>query len=408
MNILIIHPTFPGQYFYLSTYLAKNPENKVVFLAKENSINAMLAGVDLALYEAPNPVAPETHRYLKVATEAVLTGQQTVRALESLRRKGFVPDVVIGHAGWGSHLYIKDIYPDVPVMSYFEWYYHAKPSESYWWPDEEPPIDVAMSIRTKNMHHLLSLERCDMGITPTNWQLSQFPEVYRPRIKVQHEGIDTVFCRPLEQEEKPGLCLPEQQLDLPPGTEIITYVSRGFEPIRGFPEFMDAIRLVLAARPKCHVVIAGRDRVCYGSKLPEGQSYKQMEEEKGGYDPARVHFVGLLNRGDYRRMMQASSCHVYLTRPFILSWSMLEAMSFGCPLVASKTPPCQEMVEDGVNGLLAEFRSPHHIARRIQELLDDRQLAERLGRQAREFVLERFELNKALRGYEDLMYSLVK
>ena len=107
-------------------------------------------------------------------------------------------------------------------------------------------------------------------------------------------------------------------------------------------------------------------------------------------------------------MLQASSCHVYLTRPFVLSWSFLESMSFGCPIVGSKTPPVQEVMEDGVNGLLAEFRSPHHIARRIMEILDDRALAERLGKAARETILDRFELNKCLRKQEDLMYSLVR
>lgn len=417
MNILIIHPSFAGQFLYLASYLGQNKENRVVFLAKTNSMGVQLAGVQLALYKAPRAVDKEhAHHYLITTEEAILEGQQTVRALDGLRRQGFVPDVIIGHSGWGSLMYCKDVYPEVPVLGYFEWYYLSEHSDSYWWPDEKPEIDAKLAIRTKNMHHLLSLETCDLRMTPTEWQRSRFPAIWQPHIRVQHDGTDTAFCCP-PVGERPGLDLEytaicgkekgqKQKLHLPRGTEIVTYVSRGFEAMRGFPQFMDAVRILLKARPKLHVVCVGSDRVCYGSEL-KGTTFLAQEEEKG-YDHKRVHFVGSLNRGDYKKVMQASSCHVYLTRPFILSWSMLEAMSFGLPLVASKTPPCEEYVVDGENGLLAEFRSPHHIARRVEELLDDRALAERLGKAARETVLERCELTRCVHREEDMIYSLVK
>lgn len=405
MNILILHPAFPGQFLYLAEYLAKNPENKVVFLAKENTIGVNLQGVALALYKEPRKVSEHTHKYLRPAEEAVLQGQQVVRSLYSLKKKGFVPDVAIGHTGWGSLLYFKDVYPDVPVLGYFEWYYHALHSDSYWWPDEQPPIDTAMSIRTKNAHHLLSLEACDAGYVPTQWQYEQFPEEFRYKLSVVHDGIETNYCSP--SPEPVGLVLEDAGLDLPAGTEIITYVSRGFEVFRGFPYFMDAMRIVLEHRPQAHVVLVGDDRVCYGNKLKD-TTYKTEEEKKGGYDTSRMHFVGPRNRGDYRKILRASSVHVYLTRPFVLSWSMLEAMSFALPLVASKTPPVEEVVTDGENGLLAEFRSPHHIARRVEELLDDRVLAERLGKAARETILERYELTSCLRRQEDMLYRLLK
>ena len=408
MNILIIHPSFPGQYFYLCRYLAKNPENNVCFLAKSNAIDTELPGVSLALYQKPREITKDIHHYLHAAEEAVLEGQQTIKALDSLKNKGFIPDIIIGHSGWGSLMYIKDYYPNVPVIGYFEWYYHSINSDSYYWPDEIPPMDKKLSIRTKNMHHLLSLEACDVGITPTNWQKKQFPDVYKPMLHVIHEGTDTAFCCPYEGRELPVLEL-STGFKLPEGTKYITYVSRGFEPIRGFDKFMDALRIVLKDKPDLHVLIAGTDRVCYGSKLGKDEkSYKVTEEEKGGYDKERVHFVGTLNRGDYKKMMQGSMCHVYLTRPFVLSWSMLEAMSFGLPLVASATPPVMEVVEDNVNGLLAEFRSPVHIAKKIEDVLDDREMAARLGKAARETVLERFDLVKCMRKTEDLMYSMLR
>ena len=407
MNILITHPSFPGQYFYLSRYLAMNPENRVVFLSKENGIGGNLEGVQLGIYQKPREVSAETHGYLRAAEEAVLEGQQVLKAIYSLKEKGFVPDVIIGHAGWGSLMYIKDLYPDVPVIGYFEWYYHSVKSDSYWWPDEVPDINAKLSIRTRNMHHLLSLDACDIGITPTQWQHDQFPQEYKSKIRIIHEGTDTAFCCPPEGD-RPQMKIESVNLELPPGTEVITYVSRGFELIRGFDKFMEAIRIVLKHRPNCHVVIAGNDKIFYGAQLADNKTFKQIEEEKGGYDKDRVHFVGSLNRGDYRKMLQASWCHVYLTRPFILSWSMLECMSFGLPMVCSATPPVMEVMEDGVNGLLAEFRSPSHIAKRILELMEDRELAEKLGKAARQTVLDRFELNKCLKKMENVIYEAVR
>ena len=407
MNILITHPSFPGQYFYLSRYLAMNPENRVVFLSKENGIGGNLEGVQLGIYQKPREVSAETHGYLRAAEEAVLEGQQVLKAIYSLKEKGFVPDVIIGHAGWGSLMYIQDFYPDVPVIGYFEWYYHSVKSDSYWWPDEVPDINAKLSIRTRNMHHLLSLDACDIGITPTQWQHDQFPQEYKSKIRIIHEGTDTAFCCPPEGD-RPQMKIESVNLELPPGTEVITYVSRGFELIRGFDKFMEAIRIVLKHRPNCHVVIAGNDKIFYGAQLADNKTFKQIEEEKGGYDKDRVHFVGSLNRGDYRKMLQASWCHVYLTRPFILSWSMLECMSFGLPMVCSATPPVMEVMEDGVNGLLAEFRSPSHIAKRILELMEDRELAEKLGKAARQTVLDRFELNKCLKKMENVIYEAVR
>ena len=411
LNIMILHPSFPAQYLHLAPYLARNPENNVYFLSKENSINSQLKNVTLALYGKPTEKEEEfvkTCGPLRPAAEAVVEGQAVERAMEWLaREKNIKPDVIIAHTGWGSTLYCKDLYPNVPIMGYFEWYYRADDSDCYWWPDEIPQIPNRISIRTRNAHHLMNLELCDAGVAPTQWQYDQFPDVYKPKIHIIHEGIDTQFCSPDPSGKPPGLILEDVNLNLPPETEIITYVSRGFEIYRGFPYFMDAIRLVLQRRPKAHVVVVGKDRICYGAQLKD-TTYLKLEQEKGGYDTERVHFVGLRNRGDFQKILRASNCHIYLTRPFVLSWSFLEAMSFGCPIVGSKTPPVQEVMEDGVNGLLAEFRSPYHIARKVEELLDDPERARKLGQRARETIQERFELGKCLRKQEDLMYSLIR
>ena len=411
MNIFILHPSFPAQYLNFAPYLATNPENHVYFLSKENSIDTQLKGVTLALYKKPNEEMSawiEQGGFLRPAAEAVIEGQAVLNTMQwLLTNRGVKPDVIIGHTGWGSTLYCKDMYPKVPIIGYFEWYYNTDDSDCFWWDDEKPEMVNRISIRTRNAHHLMNLEACDVGICPTQWQYSQFSDKHKPMLRVIHEGIDTNFCSPDPSGKRPGLILDDIKLNLPEGTEIITYVSRGFEIYRGFPYFMEAIRQVLAHRPNAHVIVVGLDRICYGAQL-DNTSYLREEEKKGGYPKDRVHFVGLRNRGDYQKILRASSCHVYLTRPFVLSWSCLEAMSFACPMVGSKTPPVQEVMEDGVNGFLAEFRSPNHIAKKIEEILDDRDLAIRLGKNARETIKERFELHKCMRKQEDLMYSVVR
>lgn len=407
MTIFILHPSYPGQYINIGPYLGHNPENKVYFISKENSLGVSLKDTTLVLYNQGNKETREwinNGSFLQPAAEAVIEGQLVIQAMEFIaKEKNIKPDIIIGHTGWGSTLFCKDLYPNVPIIGFFEWYYNVEHGDVFWWPDEIPQMLDKINIRCRNSHHLLNLELCDVAVSPTVWQKSQFPERYKSDIRVIHEGIDTDFCSPVSGNRKQELVL--QDLHLPVDTPIITYVSRGFEEYRGFPQFMDAIRLVLNERKDVHVVIAGVDRVCYGAQLRNSTFLK--EEEKKGYPKDRVHFVGLLNRGDYQKMLRASSCHVYLTRPFILSWSFLEAMSFALPVVGSRTPPVEEVMKDEVNGKLADFRSPHHIAKKICEVLDDPENAAQLGIEARKTIVERFELHKCLRQYEDLIYETI-
>lgn len=284
-------------------------------------------------------------------------------------------------------------------------YYNAFGSDAKFWEDEFLSLNDTLRIRTKNLHHLSNLVSCDIGYCPTYWQKQQFPKEFHPKLEVIHEGVDTTLCCPKPEVK---LVLEDISLDLSEQDEIITYVSRGFEPYRGFPQFMDAIRIVLANRPKCHVVIVGKDRTCYGAPSPDNRTYQQIEMDKGGLDMNRVHFVGLRNRTDYAKILQASTVHVYLTRPFILSWSLMESMAAGCCLVSSATPPVQEVITSGENGLLADFRSPKQIASQIETALDDANLREKLSKRARETIVDRYDLDKMLAKQMDLIYSQIK
>lgn len=391
MRIIFLHSNFPAQFVHLASNLARNPANEVVFITNREA--GSLPGVRKIVYRNPREPSRETHGYLQFFEKDILQGQAAYRVLSRLKQQGFVPDLVYGHSGWGLPTFVKDVFPTCKLICLFEWFYHAHGTDADFDPDNPLTIDGELRIRVKNAPILLDLDSCDRGVSPTYWQHRQFPLEYQPKISVIHDGVDTGIIRPA-----PGtrLVLPQIGLDLSHAREIVTYVARGMEAYRGFPQFMEAVRLITEERPECHVVIVGADRVAYGKNLPDGRTFKQAMLEKVRLDLSRVHFTGLLPKPDYLRVLQASSVHVYLTYPFVLSWSMLEAMSAGCLVVASNTAPVNEVITDGVNGLTTDFFSPDKIAGRVVGALACPDEFREIRIRARQTILDRYSLQKLL------------
>ena len=391
MRILFLHPNFPAQFRHLAVALAQDSRHQVVF--GTNRKEGSLPGVNKVLYDPSRTAHPQTHHYVRTLENAVLQGQAVYRLGDKLKAQGFIPDVVYGHSGWGPTLFIKDIFPSAKLLCYFEWFYHAHGSDADFDPSEPLTADDEARIRLKNAPILLDLYSCDHGLAPTYWQRQQFPPEYHNKITVFHDGVDTEFFQP-QPEAK--LVLPRLNLDLQEVPEIVTYVARGMEPYRGFPQFIESVALLQQRRPQCHVVIVGENRVAYGKQLPGNQTYKELMISKVPLDLNRVHFTGLLPYPEYLQVLQSSSVHIYLTRPFVLSWSMLEALSTGCLIVASRTHPVTEVIEDGVNGLLVDFFSPQEIADRVEEALNSPTSMAPIRVKARETILERYNLAELL------------
>lgn len=391
MRILFLHSNFPAQFRHLALELAKDQGNQVVFGTTRREGN--LPEVQKVLYQISREPNAGTHRYVLPLEKAVLQGQAVYRVFQELKQQGFYPDVVYAHSGWGPGLFIKDLFPRSQLCCYFEWFYQAHGSDADFDPADPLSADDEARIRVKNAPILLDWANCDRGLSPTQWQRQQFPPEARGKIKVLHDGIDTHFFSP-----NPGakLVLPSLSLDLSPVEELVTYVARGMEPYRGFPQFMEAVALIQQRRPDCHVVVVGDDRVAYGKSLPDGKTYKQAMLERLSLDLSRLHFTGLLPYDDYLRVLQASSVHLYLTRPFVLSWSMLEAMSTGCLVIGSDTAPVTEVIKEGHNGLLVDFFSPQQIADRVDEVLGHRSRMASLRSKARETILKHYDLAQLL------------
>ena len=404
MKVLFIHQNMPGQYVHIARHLAHSG-HEVAFITQPRA--AQIAGVRKLEYQ---PAAPpgDAQAYTRELEGGVANGLEVARICEWLSRDGFVPDIVIGHNGWGEILYVKDVLPRTRLLGYFEFFYRASGSDVDFDPEFPPELDAAQRLRTRNALNLLGLDAVDWGQSPTEWQRSQYPKRYRERITVVHEGVDTSLVRPDLTARlwlSSGRCLSRAD-------EIVTYSARDLEPYRGFHAFMRVLPTVLERRPAAQVLIVGRDGVSYG-RPPEGApSWRaaMLEELAGRLDLRRVHFLGLLPYQQYLTVLQISAVHVYLTYPFVLSWSLLEAMSAGCLVIGSRTPPAEEVLRDGENGRLVDFFDMEALADQITTALATNAdgAGDAIRTAARQAIVERYDVNTiTLPAYLELLRSLL-
>ena len=398
MNILFLHRNFPAQFTHISAALANDPENNVFFIT--NNENLQLPNIKKVYYKPKREVPKNCHRYLKFYEESIIHAQAAAEAAIALKESGFKPDIIYGHT-WGQTMFMKDVFPDVPLLCYFEWFYNSSGGD-VGFDGRNLNIDELAKLRCKNSHLLVDLYTCDAGICPTNWQKCQFPNKFHDNIKVLHDGVDTDFCVP---DNDAKFIIKDKNLELSTQDEVVTYATRGMEAYRGFPEFMIAADKLLKKRPDLHVVIAGEDRVCYGPQLAD-TTYKTMMLKQLDLDMERVHFVGGLPFNEYVKLLQISSAHVYLTYPFVLSWSALDAMSCGCPIVASNTPPVLEFMKDNYNALLFDFFNIGQQVKKIEYALDNKDKMEELRHNARQTIVDNYALKDLLPKHIEYVKNL--
>lgn len=389
MKVLFVHQNCPGQFKHLAPALAAEG-HQVVFIGQKDKITP--AGVKRLEYAPHRAVTPKIHPYLVGTEAAVLNAQAVARLGFSLRQQGFVPDVMIGNPGWGETLFLKDVWPESPLISFSEFYYNGRGADVGFDPEFDTGPDAILRARIRTSQHLLAIEAADLAYSPTKWQRAQFPRVYQDRIRVIHDGIDIDSIAP---NPSARFTLPDGRI-LTRDDEVLTYVSRNLEPYRGFHSFMRSLPAILERRPEARVVVVGGDDVSYGARPKEGNSWREFLLSEIGELPDRVSFTGRIPYGDYLSLLSVSSVHLYLTYPFVLSWSMLEAMASGAFIVGSTTAPVEEVIEDGQNGWLVDFFDTAAISGRVAEALAARKDMDALRRKARETVVDRFALKSCL------------
>lgn len=386
MRLLFVHQNMPAQYEHLVRHFAQDPKNEIVFVTRRQGLE--LPGVRKVRYDLTREPKTDGHRYIRMLDEQLLYGQAVVRACLSLKEEGFVPDIICVHSGWGEGLFLKDVYPDVPVLNFAEYYYHGTGSD-VGFGGETVDIDRLCRTRMRNVHLLMSMESADWNVTPTRFQWKQLPEAYRQRTSIIHDGVRTDICVPK----------PDVKVALPDGTvltrddEVVTYLARNLERYRGFDVFMRALPMIQKARPNATIVVVGGDGISYGAKPADFPTWREKMQAEVSFDPDRVHFVRRVPYSHYLQLLQVSRVHVYLTFPFVLSWSLLESMSVGCTIVASDTPPLHEAITHDETGLLVDFFDHEALCARICELLDDPDRRARLGAAARDFAVRTYDLD---------------
>ncbi len=390
MKILFVHNNFPGQFRHLASALAQNPKIQVAAIGATTAPG--MKGIKFLKYSLSDGDVAATHPFARRFDLDCRRAEQVLYGLSSLETSGFVPDVVMVHPGWGESLPIRTIFPKARIVLYCEFFYGREGRDVGFDPEfSDTGLDGDVALNLKNATTLLALTDCDQGISPTEWQRSTFPEQFQQKISVIHEGVDVDVVKPSATatfDLTSGAVLTRKD-------EVVTFVSRNLEPLRGYHIFMRSLPKILAERPDAQVLIVGGEATSYGRRPDRGSTWKMkyLEEVADRIDLARVHFLGQVAYQDYLRVLQVSSVHIYLTYPFVLSWSLLEAMSAGCLVIGSDTAPVREVI-DGKNGIIVPFFDSDQIAAYAIEVLRRPSRFKSIRAQARQTIVERYDMSR--------------
>jgi len=401
MNILFIHQNFPGQFKFLAPALVRHGHH-VVAMTMQKTDATIWQGITLKHYAASKSKTPNVHPWVSDFEAKVIRGEACFKAALELKAIGFKPDLIIAHPGWGESMFLKEVWPHAKLAIYCEFFYKARGADVGFDPEfPSSQFGDACRLQLKNLNNLLHFEVADAGISPTHWQASTFPETFRKKITVVHDGIDTVTVAPNGDVRLTLKKANGQDLTMSRQDEVITFVNRNLEPYRGYHIFMRALPELLKRRPHARVLIVGDDKVSYGAKPTKtqngGTNWKdifktEVRPQISDVDWQRVSFLGRVPYKYFIPLLQLSTVHVYLTYPFVLSWSLLEAMSVGCAIVASNTQPLHEAVKHNDTGRLVDFFDVKALTQEVSDLLDNPAERSRLGANARQFAHSNYDL----------------
>jgi glycosyltransferase involved in cell wall biosynthesis len=406
MRILFLHQNFPGQFLHVASALRRQGGHELMAVVPDSNERPPL--IPVRTYHFDPRTVRTTVKLADHFTERLARAEAVASVLLKLRQDGFTPDIVLGHGGWGETLFVRDVWPDCRILLHAEFYYSANGADAGFDPEFSGVATARypMQVRAQNAAMTIALLDADRGVAPTEWQASRFPEPLRSKIAVIHEGIDTGLVRPNPTAEVRSR---RAGLPLRPGDEVVTFVNRNLEPHRGYHIFMRALPAILAQRPNARAVIVGGDETSYGPPPPPGKSWKQamLEEVRDRLDLSRVHFLDRIPYRGLIQLLQVSAAHVYLTYPFVLSWSMLDAMSAGALVIGSRTPPVEEIIEHGKNGILCDFFDTAGIAGAVVDALAHPGRYQAMRQSGRRTIEERFDLRRiCLPRWLDLLREL--
>lgn len=407
MNLLFVHQNFPGQFVHIINYLASSGGHSIVGLGINPLKTTVPKNVNYIRYQPKQSSSALIHPFVIDIETKCIRGDACAEAALKLKKKGFKPDIIYAHPGWGESLFLKDIWPEVPLLNYQEIYYQshgldhgfdAEFENKSSWKDEG-------MIRMKKLFLHACLDAGDWNITPTQFQKNSFPTMWHNKFSVIHDGISIDINR-----ANISKCVSINGQVYRPGEQIITYINRALEPHRGIHTLSRAIPKILTDNPNARIIIVGdSNQAGYGPK-PKTGTWKDhfFKEIEDSYEKERVNFAGIISRSELSSMLQISAAHIYLTYPFVLSWSMLEAMSHGCIVIASSTEPVTEVIYNGKNGLLVDFFDANQLAETIKYVLNTKSLSAQIRKNAMQTILDKYNLNHCLKKQLELIKSVAK
>jgi glycosyltransferase involved in cell wall biosynthesis len=402
VNFLFVHQNFPGQYVHIVRSLLADNEarpgtHEIVFMTEPNQ--NQMAGVRKVTYAKPPEISPSLAWDTREFEMASRRGQAAYRGALQIKALGFQPDVIIGHHGWGELLNLVDAFPGVPVIGYFEFFYRILGTDVNF--DPEFPMDQAMfgGVRGKNSTNLLALNLEQYGQTPTKWQHSTYPEWAKKHIRIVEEGVDLEKCKPNPALHRKTVTV--GKLTVTPKQKLITYVARNLEPYRGFHTVMRALPQILREHPDVVVSLVGGDEVSYGVMPRQGGNWRNllMKEVGDGIDLSRVHFMGKVSYEDHLTLLQRSDAHVYLSYPFVASWSLREALACGCVVVGADTQTVMEFVQHEVTGFITPTLDHNALAATVRRALNEPKLTAKIRENAREFAEKKLSMPDYIARY---------
>ncbi len=399
MHVVLVHRRGFGQFAALASQLAL--AGSEVSLITE-AIDQKIPSVRVVRHRAePGPRAsPHMARHMAISDHHVRIGHRVAETLDAMKRRGLAPDIILGHIGWGSMMFVKDVFPQVPALGYCEFFYRSEGADVGFSPDDQLDLETRKRLRLRNIAQLLSLEAMEMGISPTQWQRSLYPADARGRISVCHEGVDTSRFRP---DPAASVTLPDGRVLMASGPPVVTFAARDLEPYRGFPQALEAAAKVVRRRPDTIFVFVGGDGASYGMPPPGGGPWKDHLLAHIDIPPQNIVFPGVVPHSVLRQLFQISAAHIYLTYPFVLSWSVLEAMACGALIIGSDTAPVQEVISSGRNGLLVPFFDTDALAEAVLGALKNPESHLGLRAQARSTVERNFRLKDCLARQIDII-----
>ena len=406
MKILFIHQNFPGQFKHIAPELVKRG-HEVYAMPLQEKTNHNKNGISYCSYQVDRSTSTNIHPWISDFETKIIRAEACFLAAMQLKSEGLYPDLIIAHYGWGESMFLKEVWPKAKLSLYCEFFYNKFNQDVNFDPEfASKSVGEVPRLILKNLNNLTHFQYADCGISPTKWQASTYPTQFKEKISVIHDGIDTSILVPNNK----SILYINNKIKITKNDDVITFVNRNLEPYRGYHIFMRSLPLILKSNPNAKVLIVGGDGVSYGSKPPGNAKWKdiffsEIESSLTDREKKRIFYLGFISYDNFISLMQVSTVHIYLTYPFVLSWSLLEAMSLGCAILASDTKPLHEAISNEENGLLFDFFDFNQLSTLVIKLLEESSMRKKLGKNARQFAIKNYDKQLCLKKQVDWVES---